>query len=221
MSKFGIVFLLLLLTAMVSAGVRSGAAYDAAPSERRVIANERLTSATGALLFILLVALGVTILFIRPLLPVHYLVGFALVPPLALKLYSTGYRFIRYYARDRDFRLAGPPAAFLRFAIAPVLVASSVAAMATGLELWAFGDRFGTSWLSAHTASAVVFMFAMFIHLLSHLRRSATALAQETSIPSAEDTVNRRSVLIACAILAVVLAAASLIYASPFASIVG
>jgi hypothetical protein len=221
MSKFGVVFLVLLLTATVSAAVRTGAAYEGASSGRRVVANERLTALTGALLFILLVALGVTILFIRRFLSLHYLVGFALVPPLAVKLYSTGYRFIRYYARDSDFRLAGAPQRLLRFAIAPILVASSVAVMASGLELWAFGDRFGTWWISAHTATAVVFIAATFMHLLGHLRRSAIAAAQEKTIPSEEGALTRRSILIACAILALAIAVASMSYASPFDSGVG
>jgi len=70
MRKFGGVFLILL-----------------------VAANERLTAVNGALLFILMAAIAITILFIRPLLPWHYRVGILVLPPLGLKLFSTGYRF--------------------------------------------------------------------------------------------------------------------------------
>ena len=57
--------------------------------------NERLTAATAAVLVVLLAVEGVTILFLRPLLSVHVFVGMLLVPPVALKLGSTAYRFGR------------------------------------------------------------------------------------------------------------------------------
>lgn len=218
MSKFGGVFLLLLLLAVVNAAVANDGRNKSAGTSYRVAANERLTAVNGALLFVLFVAIAITVLFIRPLLVAHYLVGFALIPPLALKLYSTGYRFVRYYTRDREFVLAGPPAPLLRFADAPVLVASTVAVMASGVELWAFADRFGTWWLSVHTASAVVFMAALFVHVLSHLRRSADAVAEDAAGRRAEGSRVRRSLLFGCAILAIVLALASMSYVSPFGS---
>jgi hypothetical protein len=60
--------------------------------------NERLTAATAAVLIVLLAALGVTILSIGPLIWWHVLLGMLLIPPVLLKLGSTGWRFIRYYA---------------------------------------------------------------------------------------------------------------------------
>ena len=53
------------------------------------------------MLLVLLAVEGVTILFLRPLLSVHIFVGMLLIPPVALKLGSTGYRFVRYYQRRR------------------------------------------------------------------------------------------------------------------------
>jgi hypothetical protein len=64
------------------------------------MANERLTSLAGGLLFVLLALLGVTVLSVKRLLPEHFLLGFLVIPPLALKMGSTGYRFMRYYAGD-------------------------------------------------------------------------------------------------------------------------
>jgi len=55
-----------------------------------VLANERITSLTGALLVVLLVMIGVTVLSVRQLLPQHFLLGFLLIPPLLLKMASTG-----------------------------------------------------------------------------------------------------------------------------------
>ena len=84
MSKFGIVFLLLLLAAGWALAPRQ-------PGERLgrssgVDANERLTALTGLLLYVLVGAIAVTILFIQPLLSAHYVVGLLLIPPVALKL---------------------------------------------------------------------------------------------------------------------------------------
>lgn len=221
MSKFGVVFLLLLLAAAINAAVMPGGVRQAAVHGSRVAANERLTAVNGTLLFVLLTAAALTVLFIGPLLAAHFLVGFVLVPPLFLKIYSTGYRFIQYYRHDRDVRLAGPPPIVLRFAVAPVLVASTVVVMVSGFELWAFADRFGAWWQTVHTVSAAIFMFALFAHLLGHLKRSATALLEDATAPQANGAGNRRSIFVACTILALVLAAASLIYASPYGSIGG
>lgn len=69
--------------------------------------NERLTAATGVLLVALLAALGITILRIRPLISEHLFIGLLLIPPIALKLASTGYRFVRYYTSDPAYRRRG------------------------------------------------------------------------------------------------------------------
>jgi len=211
MSKFGAVFLILLLAAAINA-MRPLSPSGAGSAGPEVAANERLTAVNGALLFILMAAIAVTVLFIRPLLSVHYLVGILVIPPLALKLFSTGYRFVRYYGNDVAFRLAGAPPLLLRFVVAPVLVVSTIAVFGTGLELWAFGLRFGAFWITAHTLSAVVFMVAVIAHSLSHLRRSADAVADVVSAPRS------RGLVAAGLALGGVLAAASLIYTTPFPS---
>jgi hypothetical protein len=192
-----------------------------APIAARVAANQRLTALNGALLYLLILTIAVTVLFIRGLLEVHFLVGVALLPPLGLKLFTTGERFLRYYAGDRDFRIAGAPPLLLRFVVAPALVASTIVVMGSGLELWAFADRFGSGWVTAHTLSAAVFMLALLVHLLAHLRRSALASVQEVSRASDKGAGARRSVLIGCVILASALAIASLSYTTPFGSFGG
>ena len=55
----------------------------------------------------LLAVLGVTIVRLRPLLSEHLFVGMLLVPPVLLKMGSTGYRFARYYTGDRSYRRKG------------------------------------------------------------------------------------------------------------------
>jgi hypothetical protein len=209
------VFIILLIAAAINAArpLSSNGEHSAGPE---VAANQRLTALNGAVLFILLTAIGITVLFIRPLLPVHYLVGIVLIPPLSLKLLSTGYRFVRYYGNDAAFRLAGAPPLLLRFVVAPVLVVSTVAVFGTGLELWLFGLRFGSVWISAHTLSAVVFMGAASVHSFSHLRRSAQAVASEVS-----GSHSRRGLIAAGVILGVALAPASLTYVTPFPNSAG
>src|SRR5579864_6619169 len=116
---------------------------DSLRSESGVEVNERLTALTGGVLFVLLGLIGITILSVRSLLPQHFLLGFLLIPPLGLKMASTGYRFMRYYLGDADYRRAGPPQPYLRL-LAPLVVVTTLAVFATGLELWLFGLRFGS-----------------------------------------------------------------------------
>ena len=63
--------------------------------------NARLTGMTAIVLIVLLAVEGVTILFLRPLLSVHIFVGMLLIPPVLLKLVSTGWRFAAVLPRRR------------------------------------------------------------------------------------------------------------------------
>jgi hypothetical protein len=215
-SKFGIVFLLLLLLATGMAVARRQ------PVERRgqrslgVDTNQRLTALNGLLLYVLVGAIAVTILFIQPLLSAHYLVGLLLIPPVALKMGSSGYRFARYYTRNPEYVLAGPPPIVLRLLVAPALVVSTLGVFVTGLELWIFGLRFGSLWVSIHTVTAVIFMLSLAAHLLGHLRRSGEATLEEVGLGPSRPAFTRRSLLVASLLVGAVLAAASLLYRSPF-----
>ena len=183
-------------------------------SESRIAANERLTALTGAALFVLLGLIGITVLNVRSLLPQHLLLGFALIPPLGLKMASTGYRFVRYYLGDPDYRRAGPPRWFLRV-LAPVVVLSTLGLFVTGLELWFFGLQFGSIWVAAHKFLFVVWLPTTAIHVLAYLNKSTEAVAQEISSP-ARDAFSRRSLVVGSLVAGAVLAAASLTYATPF-----
>ncbi|MGH3261055.1 MAG: hypothetical protein ACRDNS_03565, partial [Trebonia sp.] len=96
--------------------------------------NERLTVLTGLLLIVLLGVLGATIIRIGQLLWLHLFLGLVLLGPLALKLASTGYRFVRYYTSDRAYRVKGPPAPGLRM-LAPLVVGFTLAVFVTGVVL--------------------------------------------------------------------------------------
>jgi hypothetical protein len=215
-SKFGLVFLLLLSAGTIAGSISAVSVDRARHVTPGVAANERLTASLGAVLFVLLVGIAITVLYVQRLLLAHYVVGLLLVPPVALKLLSTGYRFARYYMHDRDYRLAGAPPFLLRFGVAPILVLSTVAVFLTGLELWLLGLRFGSVWMTAHTVSAVVFVIAAGMHLIGHARRSAAAALEDVAVPSSPDVFTRRSIVVGALILGAVLAAAIFLYQSPF-----
>src|SRR5260370_35006740 len=64
---------------------------------------------------------------------------------------------------------------------APIVVISTVALFVTGLELWAFGLRFGSIWIAAHKLSFVIWLPFTLVHAFSYFNRSADAVAAELS----------------------------------------
>lgn len=87
--------------------------------------NEQLTAMEGALLIVLLAVLGITILRIGQLISVHLFVGLLLLGPVAIKMASTGYRFVRYYTGNAAYRRKGPLEPTMRL-LAPIVVLSTV-----------------------------------------------------------------------------------------------
>jgi len=96
--------------------------------------NARLTALTGVALMVLLAIEGITLISLRSMLSWHIFVGLLLVPVVALKLGSTGYKIYRYYTRRADYVEAGPPHLLLRL-LGPVVAASTIALLATGILL--------------------------------------------------------------------------------------
>ena len=132
--------------------------------------NEQLTLAIAALLIVLLAVEGATILRIGSLLTVHAFVGMLLIPVVALKLASTGWRMLRYYQRGEEYVLRGPPHIALRMLVAPVLVLSTLLVFGTGVALLALDQRHGTL-VGLHKASFLVWAGAFGLHVLGHLLR--------------------------------------------------
>jgi hypothetical protein len=137
--------------------------------------NERLTNATGALLIALLAVLGVTILQMRPLMSVHLFVGMMLLSPVALKMASTGYRFVRYYTHDPVYRRKGPPHTALRM-LAPLVVASTLVVFVSGVWLLFAGPSSRSSLLPVHKVSFFVWLAVTAPHVLAHLPAIPAAL---------------------------------------------
>lgn len=144
-----------------------------------VAGNEILTCAVAAVLTCLLLAEGVTLLRLGPLLVPHMFIGLVLVPLVLLKLGSTGYRFVRYYAGTPAYRVKGPPLLPLRL-LAPVLVAATLGVFVTGVVLLVDGHKSNTL-LLLHKASFVVWAGAFGIHFLSYLPRMLRSLGADWS----------------------------------------
>src|SRR5579859_2121356 len=140
--------------------------------------NERLTAMTGAVLLILLAAEGVTIVFKRELLTLHFFVGMLLVGPVLLKLGSTCYRFVRYYTGSVPYLRKGPPALPLRL-LGPVVIVTSAGVIGSGIALAVTGPRApsATWWMFAHKASFVLWFCAMTVHVLWYAPRLPRLLA--------------------------------------------
>ena len=128
--------------------------------------NEVLTRLTAVVLVVLLVAEGITILSIEGLVQPHMFIGLVLIPPVALKLATTGYRFVRYYTGSAEYREKGPPQLILRLT-APILVLATLSLFASGVWLLSLGHS-SDSVLTLHVTSAIVWVASFGIHLLLH-----------------------------------------------------
>jgi len=153
--------------------------------------NKRLTTVTGVVLLVLLAALGITILRIRPLLEEHMFLGVLLIPPVALKMASTGYRFVRYYTAEPHYRRNGPPETAMRL-LAPLVVLSTVVVFASGVALMLVGPSSRGALLPIHKASFIVWIAVTAIHVLGHLPDLPRAMsAKYVSRPEREGYAER------------------------------
>jgi hypothetical protein len=131
--------------------------------------NKRLTATIGLVLLGLLALEAATTLSLHEFLSVHIFLGLALLPIVAVKLATTGWRFVRYYTRNISYRLQGPPQILLR-ALAPLLVASTVTLFGTGVAFVVVGHG-GGPLLTAHAVSFVVWGAVVAVHALVYLPR--------------------------------------------------
>jgi len=141
--------------------------------------NERLTAWTGAVLFLLLAAEGVTILNVGRLLTLHFFLGMLLLGPVTLKAGSTIYRFCRYYTGSAPYRRKGPPELVLRI-LGPVIIASTAGVFGSGIMLAVDGPGKGP-WMTLHKVSFVIWFCVMTVHVLGYLTRVPGLLAAEFS----------------------------------------
>ena len=144
--------------------------YSESPAAVRdgVAGNARLTGGAAAMLLVLLAIEGATIPLIGSLLGPHIFIGMLLIPPVLLKLGSTGYRFARYYTGDPAYVRKGPPTLPMRL-LAPGVVLTTLALFGTGVALLIAGRDSGLPLTLLHKASFIVWFALMAVHVLGHL----------------------------------------------------
>src|SRR5689334_9016742 len=103
--------------------------------------NERLTASNAVVLLVLLALEGATLISVGQFLVPHVFLGFLLIPPIALKLASTGWRLLRYCRGSEPYVRRGPPHPFLRFVVAPLVVVSTATLFASGVAVVATGHH--------------------------------------------------------------------------------
>jgi hypothetical protein len=86
---------------------------------------------------------------------------------------TTMYRFTRYYQHKPAYVRRGPPHIILRV-LGPVVILSSLTVLGTGIGLLAVHSRGGGALLTAHQASFIVWVSAMTIHVVGHVKEAVT-----------------------------------------------
>jgi hypothetical protein len=184
--------------------------------------NEQLTAVAAVLLLVLLFVEGMTLLNLGALLTVHVFVGLLLIPVVALKLGSTGWRMLRYYLGAREYVERGPPRLFLRALVAPILILSTTVLFGTGTAILALGQTEGAL-VALHKASFILWFGLMTIHVLGHvLEVPSLALSDWRRAGGREAALagaGLRIVLVSAALLAgLALALATISLAGPWLS---
>jgi hypothetical protein len=151
-----------------------------------------------------------TTLALRTYLPVHIFLGLLLFPPLALKLASSGWRFLRYYTRNEHYRLEGAPRPLLRV-LAPFLVASTLSLFGSGIALIVVGHGGGVL-RTVHTLSFIAWGVLMIVHVLAYLERVlrlGTSDWRRNAGPAVAGASARRAALGAALLAGVIVALAT------------
>ncbi len=173
-------------------------------------ANRSLTALLGMVLWCLLTLQVASAVFFalldvnvplpfRPIFdlvhPVHFFVGFLLLPLVALKLLSTGWRFALYYLGNVGYHRDGSPSTPARL-LAPILVVSAFVLFVSGIEQWSFLNQFIGWWAQLHLLAAIVFVGALVAHLVLN-GGTATREAKRDLVPAgrAPGQVSRRAVV--------------------------
>jgi succinate dehydrogenase hydrophobic anchor subunit len=188
----------------VASAVRDGHAPRREPG---VEANARLTATTGLVLLVMLAAEGVTIASVGPLLPWHVGIGLALVPPVLLKMGTTGWRFARYYLGDPRYRRAGPPHPILRVA-GPFVTLLTAAVLASGIAAWLAGPP-APLLMEIHKVTFVLWFGVMAVHVLGHTVRALRMVSSDSGwrarMRATTSPLFRRSVVAVTVVAGVVL----------------
>src|SRR6266480_7264874 len=145
-----------------------------------VVGNERMTALADAVLFVLILVELVTSARLRTLLSAHVFVGVVLSGPLAVKIGSTFYRFLRYYTRSPAFVRRGPPRLALRV-LAPLLISTTLVVIGSGIGLVVTGPRSAGPLLPLHGISVLVWLPLIAIHVFAYIWRVPRLVANDWS----------------------------------------
>jgi hypothetical protein len=141
--------------------------------------NERLTAAVGVILLVpTIIELGTIVLGLQQFLSLHVFVGLVLIPPVLLKLASTGWRFMRYYTGSKPYRLQGAPELAMRL-LAPLLVAATVVLFGSGVAMGVLHGHALDVARRLHGPSSVLWMILVGIHVLVYLKRAFISSKQD------------------------------------------
>jgi hypothetical protein len=142
------------------------------PSGRNlgVVGNERLTALSSAVLLVLFLVELATTARLGSLISIHVFAGVLLVGPLAVKVASTGYKALRYYAGSPAYVRQGPPRLPLRV-LAPILLGATVLLLGSGLVLVLVGPTASKVLVAVHVLSFVVWMPAFAVHAIAYVWR--------------------------------------------------
>jgi hypothetical protein len=175
---------------------------EVSPSTGGVAGNAALTAWTGLLLLVLFAAEGFTLLSIRGLLTWHIAIGALLIPPALLKMGSTGWRMISYYAHRTAYVKSGPPPMVFRL-LGPLVVLTSVALLASGVLLILVGESasrteffsflgFRIDWIFVHQVSFFAWVAAMTLHVLGRTIPAFQIAGDRVRRPRAIPGIGRR-----------------------------
>jgi hypothetical protein len=165
------------------------------------VGNERLTALAGIVLVALTVVEFATIVFgVHSFMSLHVFVGFVLIPPIVLKLASTGWRFARYYTGTIAYVVRGPPLLAMRL-LAPFLVAATIVLFASGVAMGVLhGDGLAVA-RRLHGPASVVWLALVGVHALVYLQRALTSSAEDAAALVRAVRGARRAYLLATAII--------------------
>ena len=164
--------------------------------------NARLTSWLGVVLLVAFAVEGFTLLSLHSMLAVHIFVGTLLVPLALAKTATTTWRMVRYYLRNKPYRVAGPPPMLLRV-LGPAVVVTTLAVLGTGLALIAVGR--GHQMLFSHKATFVLWLAVMSVHVLGRIL-AAIVILTERRFPQGVPGGWWRAAAMSCAVTAGVVA---------------
>jgi hypothetical protein len=181
--------------------------------------NAVLTAWTGLVVLGLSLAELVTLLSVHRLIGWHVVIGTLLVPPATLKTASVGWRIIRYYGGNANYRKAGPPPVLLRV-LGPGVVLVTLGLLASGLVLVALGPESSRTelisvlgrrvdYLTVHQGFFVVWLVLTGLHVLARilpaLRLTVARRGHSRAVPGGSGRlvaiVFILAVAVACAVL--------------------